>query len=92
MTETQVAELALGAETTPVLVHREVDVCAPALDERGVPLLVVQQAAQAEPARGASRGLRVTWEGRKQQSHDSGLKGLVSPNNRWLLPCTPAKR
>lgn len=63
----QGTELALGAETTPVPVHREVDLCAQALDEHGVPVLVVQQAAQGEPDRGTSRGrLRVTLEGREK--------------------------
>ena len=61
MPETRVAELAPGAEATPVLVHREADLRAPALDERRMPLLVVQQAAQAESGRGAGRGLRATW-------------------------------
>lgn len=50
----QVTQLALGAEMMPVFIHCEVDLCAQALDEHGVPVLVVQQAAQGEPDRGMS--------------------------------------
>lgn len=63
----QVTELALGAEMMPVFVHCEVDLCAQALDEHGVPVLVVQQAAQGEPDRGMSRGwLRIALEEREK--------------------------
>lgn len=52
----QVTEFSLGVEMMLMFIHCQVDLSAQALDEHGMPVLVVQQAAQGEAGRGVRGG------------------------------------
>ena len=56
MIKVQITELPLGMETMPVLIHCKVNLFAHVLDEHGVPMLIVQQAAQGEIDESVSGG------------------------------------
>lgn len=56
MLQIQVTEVSLGMEAVPLLIHREVDLLAPQLDEHWMPMLVIKQASQGEVDQGVRWG------------------------------------
>ena len=73
----QVTEFSLGVEMMLVFIHCQVDLFAQVLDEHGMPVLVVQQAAQGEAGRGVRGGqLSITLEEKNNRVENPGLEFL----------------
>lgn len=71
----QVTEFSLGVEMMLMFIHCQVDLSAQALDEHGMPVLVVQQAAQGEAGRGVRGGqLSITLEEKNNSTMIPSLK------------------
>ena len=71
----QVTEFSLGVEMMLVFIHCQVDLFAQVLDEHGMPVLVIQQAAQGEAGRGVRGGqLSITLEEKNNSTMIPSLK------------------
>ena len=61
----QITGPSLRLEMMSVRVHSEIDVCVEELNEDGMPVLVIQQAAQCEGIRGGL--VSIAWKERKKK-------------------------